>query len=138
MTEAEWIGTSSLIMNARRTLPVLSHGMKEKISLRWDRSFHLVSGISPESFWESFPKLLAFLNQKVVLPDNLKLLSSKHAPWKTREEFMSGSAGLKNGLRMFLAQTQNYQAEFLSERFVKSIPSSYAVPIDSRNDIQKN
>lgn len=141
ITEAEWIG--DLVFNNECT-------RKASNLVIWNKGENFPSlGIGhfiwyPASFSgpfdESFPKLVVFLESKgSVIPDNLKWILSKHAPWETREEFIRAASGPEMAaLRGFLEHTQNYQAEFIADRVVKSLPRILAtVPLNSRKDIRK-
>ena len=141
VAETEWIGDQ--IFNnecARNVSKLVTWNEGEDFPSLGIGHFIWYPESHPSPFDESFPKLLAFFESKgVALPGDLKLLRSKHAPWKTRAEFIGASGGAEMmALREFLSQTENYQAEFLSERFLKSIPKIIeVVPRDSRHEIQK-
>lgn len=75
-----------------------------------------------ERFQESFPELLAFLEQQeVMLPPFLK--RTQGCPWKSREEFQVALDTFEmKVLRKFLFDTKDLQAIFIAQRLEKSFP----------------
>jgi hypothetical protein len=75
-----------------------------------------------DGFQETFPDLLKYLvSQGVVLPDWLK--NAQVCPWKTREEFLQNIQSPDMiALRQLLLETKNLQAQFIVDKFEKSLP----------------
>lgn len=81
-----------------------------------------------EPFEETFPRLLAYLQQHgVALPDWLAAAGSAESPWTSREQFYADfSDGRLGGLRQLLAATQALQTGFIVERFFDTVPQLLA------------
>src|SRR6202045_1468263 len=77
-------------------------------------------------FEESFPKFVDFAEgHSAKLPE--VLLAKDGCPWKTRAEFNQASQTPRmKGLRQFLGDTVNLQAEFLVQRLQEALPKMLA------------
>ena len=73
-------------------------------------------------FKETFPELMAFLDQKgASIPFWIK--SAKGCPWISKEEFESQkNSNQMQQLRQFLFDTRSLQAEFIALRLEKCLP----------------
>ncbi len=76
-------------------------------------------------FVETFPGLLEHYEQsKILLPEWIRALPGRHAPWRTREEFLldRDSARVKE-LERFLLETRELQARHIFSRASEMLPS---------------
>jgi len=79
-------------------------------------------------FEESFPKLVGFMTTRgVTLPALVARAGEQPCPWSSREEFRRAqrSEEMKQ-LRQFLADTVDFQTEFLIARLQSSLPKMLA------------
>src|SRR5881398_3665734 len=79
-------------------------------------------------FEESFPKLVGFMTTRGVrLPALVARAGEQPCPWSSREEFRRAqrSEEMKQ-LRQFLADTVDFQTEFLIARLQSSLPKMLA------------
>jgi len=79
-------------------------------------------------FEESFPKLVGFMTTRgVTLPVLVARAGEQPCPWSSREEFRRAqrSEEMKQ-LRQFLADTVDFQTEFLIARLQSSLPKMLA------------
>lgn len=91
-------------------------------------------------FKDAFPEFLSFLEaQKVTLPDWIKALPTREAPWQDREEFQKDlSSERMKVLRDLLEQTQGLQAQFILHRFDGVLPKMLdAIPEAERPAIEQ-
>src|SRR5437867_2293118 len=88
-------------------------------------------------FEESFPKLVGFMTTRgVTLPVLVARAGEQPCPWSSREEFRRAqrSEEMKQ-LRQFLADTVDFQTEFLIARLQSSLPKmlAEAAPTNRQN-----
>ena len=121
--DAEEIGNRIWTNECAGTVQGLTHWNKgENFASLGIGHFIWYSAKQKESFEETFPALLAFLQKaKAPLPDWLHL--DTPCPWNSREEFYADidSAKMKN-LRQFLLNTRSLQAGFMAQRLEKILP----------------
>jgi len=89
-------------------------------------------------FTESFPPLLEYLKQTTALP--AWLVQSRHAPWRSRDEFYAAIHSDKmNELRRLLQRTVPQQVEFIIQRIEAALPKMLAALADKseRNHVQQ-
>ncbi len=89
---------------------------------------------------ELFPEFLSFLEaQQKEIPDWIKVLPTRGAPWQTREEFLSDLESERmKVLRDFLDQTQGFQAQFIMRRVKGVLPKMTAmVPETERPALER-
>lgn len=81
----------------------------------------------PGPFQESFPPLLAYMQQKgAAVPP--WLASAKGSPWKSRSEFLQAqSSPQMKELRQFLANTVPVQTGFIVQRLEQALPKMQSV-----------
>jgi hypothetical protein len=88
-------------------------------------------------FEESFPKLVSFVaNRGAKLPPLLLRIDETPCPWNSRAEFLHAQHTPElNQLRQFLADTVDFQAEFLIARLQNALPKmlAEAAPSDRAN-----
>ena len=88
-------------------------------------------------FEESFPKLVSFIGSRgAKLPALLLRIDETPCPWNSRAEFLHAQhTPAMNQLRQFLANTVDFQAEFLIARLQNALPKmlAEAVPSDRAN-----
>jgi len=79
-----------------------------------------------DRFQESFPQMLAYMQQRgVTLPP--WLAASRYCPWKTKEEFDGAHDDPRMvELRNLLAQTVPVQTEFIAKRLEAALPAMLA------------
>ena len=91
-------------------------------------------------FEESFPKLVSFIGSRgAKLPAFLLRIDETPCPWNSRAEFLHAQhTPAMNQLRQFLANTVDFQAEFLIARLQNALPKmlAEAAPSD-RADVQQ-
>jgi len=77
---------------------------------------------------ELFPEFLAFLEaQKTEIPEWIKTLPDRKAPWQAREEFLADLTSERMDiLRDFLDRTQGFQAQFIIRRVEGILPRMLA------------
>lgn len=77
-----------------------------------------------EPFQESFPRLLDFYEQQgVVLPEWIRELAGRDAPWSSREQFLAELDSPRMvELREFLDGSRAVQTRFLIRRMHRSLP----------------
>jgi hypothetical protein len=75
----------------------------------------------PHKYVESFPKLIAFMEQNgVTLPYFLH--NNRANPWQSREAYLRDSR-LKKDLQRFMEKTIAYQTKYLIERLNQALPN---------------
>lgn len=81
----------------------------------------------PGPFQESFPLLIAYMQQKgTVVPP--WVASAQGSPWKSRGEFLQAqSSPQMKELRQFLAGTVSVQTGFIVERLEQALPKMQSV-----------
>src|SRR5438874_5618581 len=88
-------------------------------------------------FEESFPKLVIFISSRgAKLPTLLLRIDETPCPWNSRAEFLHAQhTPTMNQLRQFLANTVDFQAEFLIARLQNALPKmlAEAAPSDRAN-----
>ena len=88
-------------------------------------------------FEESFPKLVSFIASRgAELPALLLRIDETPCPWNSRAEFLHAQhTPAMNQLRQFLANTVDFQAEFLIARLQNALPKmlAEAAPSDRAN-----
>jgi len=88
-------------------------------------------------FEESFPKLVSFVASRgAKLPALLLRIDETPCPWNSRAEFLHAQhTPAMNQLRQFLANTVDFQAEFLIARLQNALPKmlAEAAPSDRAN-----
>lgn len=88
-------------------------------------------------FDESFPKLVSFIASRGArLPALLLRIEDTPCPWNSRAEFLHAQHTPElNQLRQFLANTVDFQAEFLISRLQNALPKmlAEATPSDRAN-----
>src|SRR5438094_4300942 len=88
-------------------------------------------------FEESFPKLVSFIASRgTKLPGLLLRIDETPCPWNSRAEFLHAQhTPAMNQLRQFLANTVDFQAEFLIARLQNALPKmlAEAAPSDRAN-----
>jgi hypothetical protein len=88
-------------------------------------------------FEESFPKLVSFIASRgAKLPALLLRIEETPCPWNSRAEFLHAQhTPAMNQLRQFLANTVDFQAEFLIARLQNALPKmlAEATPSDRAN-----
>ena len=88
-------------------------------------------------FEESFPKLVSFIASRgTKLPAFLLRIDETPCPWNSRAEFLHAqNTPAMNQLRQFLANTVDFQAEFLISRLQNALPKmlAEAAPSDRAN-----
>jgi hypothetical protein len=88
-------------------------------------------------FEESFPKLVSFISGRgAKLPKLLLGVGDLPCPWNSRAEFLRAQKTPDmEGLRQFLADTVDLQAEFLVQRLETALPKMLeeAAPADRAN-----
>ena len=88
-------------------------------------------------FEESFPKLARFIASRgAKLPALLLRIDETACPWNSRAEFLHAQhTPTMNQLRQFLADTVDFQAEFLIARLQNALPKmlAEAAPSDRAN-----
>jgi hypothetical protein len=88
-------------------------------------------------FEESFPKLVSFVASRgAKLPPLLLRIDETPCPWNSRSEFLHAQHTPElNQLRQFLADTVDFQAEFLIARLQNALPKmlAEAAPSDRAN-----
>ena len=88
-------------------------------------------------FEESFPKLVSFIASRGgKLPALLLRIDETPCPWNSRAEFLHAQhTPAMNELRQFLANTVDFQAEFLIARLQNALPKmlAEAAPSDRTN-----
>ena len=88
-------------------------------------------------FEESFPKLVRFVASRgAKLPPLLLRIDETPCPWNSRAEFLHAQHTPElNQLRQFLADTVDFQAEFLIARLQNALPKmlAEAAPSDRAN-----
>jgi hypothetical protein len=79
-------------------------------------------------FEESFPKLVSFIASRgAKLPALLLRIEETPCPWNSRAEFLHAQhTPAMNQLRQFLANTVDFQAEFLIARLQNALPKMLA------------
>ncbi|MDQ2658949.1 MAG: hypothetical protein M3Y03_00850 [Verrucomicrobiota bacterium] len=90
-------------------------------------------------FEESFPDLIAFATRRgVKLPEVVTARREDGCPWKSRGDFLAASqTPAMQGLRRFLADTVDVQAEFLVQRLQQALPKMFAAaPSGERAQIE--
>jgi hypothetical protein len=121
--DAEEIGSRIWTNECAGSVQGLTHWNKgENFASLGIGHFIWYSAKQKESFEETFPALLAFLQKaKASLPDWLH--PDTPCPWNSREEFYADidSAKMKS-LRQFLLDTRSLQARFMAERLEKVLP----------------
>jgi hypothetical protein len=88
---------------------------------------------------ETFPEYLAFMEeQKEEIPDWVKKLPVREAPWQDREEFLDDLSGERMILlREFLDRTQKFQAQFILRRTEGVLPKILAtLPEEKQPEIE--
>ena len=88
---------------------------------------------------EFFPEFLSFLEaQQEEIPEWIKALPTREAPWQTRDEFLSDlSSERMIQLRNFLDRTQGFQTQFIVRRVEGLLPKlTGAVPESERAGIE--
>lgn len=93
-----------------------------------------------ERFVESFPQLIAYMNQRQApVPGWLRSLDPLDAPWPDRSAFMRVQDSARvTELREFLAVTQGVQAEFIFLRTQASLGNVLEeIPSHSRDAIRQ-
>ena len=91
-------------------------------------------------FEESFPKLVRFIASRgAKLPALLLRIDETPCPWNSRAEFLHAQhTSAMNQLRQFLANTVDFQAEFLIARLQNALPKMLAEAAPShRADVQQ-
>jgi len=91
-------------------------------------------------FEESFPKLVSFIGSRgAKLPALLLRIDETPCPWNSRAEFLHAQhTPAMNQLRQFLANTVDFQAEFLIARLQNALPKMLAEAAPShRADVQQ-
>lgn len=93
-----------------------------------------------ERFVESFPDLIAFMQQRsVTLPQVLQGLEPFDAPWPDRNAFLEVSDNSEiASLRQFLVRTNGLQAEFMFGRAQRSIERVIAAVISQDRKLIRN
>jgi len=88
-------------------------------------------------FEESFPKLVSFIASRgAKLPALLLRIDETPCPWNSRAEFLHAQhTPAMNQLRQFLANTVDFQTEFLIARLQNALPKmlAEAAPSDRAN-----
>ncbi|HEX5607398.1 MAG TPA: hypothetical protein VFY96_12825 [Candidatus Binatia bacterium] len=88
-------------------------------------------------FEESFPELVKFISKRgAKLPTFLLGAGGQACPWNSRSEFLQAqNTAEMNQLRRFLADTIDFQAEFLVARLEAALPKmlAEAAPADRTN-----
>ena len=88
-------------------------------------------------FEESFPKLVSFIASRgAELPALLSRIGETPCPWNSRAEFLHAQqTPAMNQVRQFLANTVDFQAEFLIARLQNALPKmlAEAAPSDRAN-----
>src|SRR5205823_13564649 len=88
-------------------------------------------------FEESFPKLVSFIaSHGAKLPTLLLPIGEQPCPWNSRAEFLRAQhTPQMKQLRQFLADTIDFQAEFLIARLEGALPKMLdeAAPVDRAN-----
>jgi len=88
-------------------------------------------------FEESFPKLVSFIASRgAELPALLLRIDETPCPWNSRAEFLHAQhTPAMNQVRQFLANTVDFQAEFLIARLQNALPKmlAEAAPSDRTN-----
>ena len=88
-------------------------------------------------FEESFPKLVSFIASRgAELPALLLRIDETPCPWNSRAEFLHAQhTPAMNQVRQFLANTVDFQAEFLIARLQNALPKmlAEAAPSDRAN-----
>lgn len=88
-------------------------------------------------FEESFPKLVSFISSRgAKLPKLLLGVGELPCPWNSRTEFLRAQQTSEmKGLRQFLADTVDLQAEFLVKRLENALPKMLdeATPAERAN-----
>jgi hypothetical protein len=88
-------------------------------------------------FEESFPKLVSFIASRgAELPALLLRVDETPCPWNSRAEFLHAQhTPAMNQVRQFLANTVDFQAEFLVARLQNALPKmlAEAAPSDRAN-----
>jgi len=88
-------------------------------------------------FEESFPKLVSFIASRgAELPALLLRIDETPCPWNSRAEFLHAQhTPAMNQLRQFLANTVDFQAQFLIARLQNALPKmlAEAAPSDRAN-----
>jgi hypothetical protein len=88
-------------------------------------------------FEESFPKLISFISSRgAKLPKLLLGAGELPCPWNSRTEFLrSQQTSEMKELRQFLADTVDFQAEFLVKRLENALPKMLdeAAPAERQN-----
>lgn len=85
-----------------------------------------------------FPAFLSFLEaQKAEIPEWIKALPTREAPWQNREEFLKDlSSERMTVLKDFLTRTQGFQTQFIMQRVKGILPRMLAaVPEEKRPEI---
>ncbi len=79
-------------------------------------------------FEESFPKFVLYAERRgAKLPELLLGPQPRPCPWNSRTEFLQAESGTKmKQLRHFLADTIDFQADFLVERLREALPKILA------------
>lgn len=94
-----------------------------------------------ERFTESFPALFEYMEQRQRnIPEWLRELEPFHAPWPSREAFLSVADSPEMAeLREFLAGSQGIQAEFIFRRAKNSLAQLVkAAPKGRQADVKKH
>ncbi|MEO5721966.1 MAG: hypothetical protein ABIR71_10905 [Chthoniobacterales bacterium] len=78
-------------------------------------------------FEESFPDFIAYAAKRGAKLPEVALENRDGCPWKTRAEFTAAQSSAEmNGLRRFLADTVDWQAQFLVQRLQQALPKMLA------------
>ncbi len=90
-------------------------------------------------FDESFPELVAFISKRGAKLPEVLLENREGCPWKTRAQFTSAQDSPEmTGLRRFLVDTIDFQAQFLVQRLQQALPKMLAeAPAAERTRIQQ-
>ena len=86
-----------------------------------------------------FPEFLSFLEaQKTAIPEWIRDLPTREAPWQNREEFLTDfSSERMTALKNFLDQTQGFQTQFIIQRVKGILPRMLAaIPEKKRPEIE--
>ncbi len=92
----------------------------------------------PQTFEESFPGMIAYLQKRGANPPDW-VLRSPHCPWSTRSAFLADKKGPRlTALRTFLSKTVGLQAEFAAHRARQALPKLLAAaPRSEREALQR-